>query len=86
MIEPLGLILVVALVPMILRWVPQNPVDGFRIRGTCKDQSGSYDANALSGGLCSAWALCFPSGLRFDGQPILQGRGTHEIWRPSAVS
>lgn len=34
---------------MILRWVPPNPLYGFRIPATCKNKSVWYDANALSG-------------------------------------
>ena len=49
MTEPLGVLLVLASMPMIFRWVPQNPVYGFRIPATCKDKSVWYDANALSG-------------------------------------
>lgn len=47
--EPLGPLLMVFSIPMILRWVPQNPVYGFRIPATCHDKSVWYDANALSG-------------------------------------
>jgi hypothetical protein len=47
--EPLGPILMVLSIPMILRWVPQNPLYGFRIPATCKNKSVWYDANALAG-------------------------------------
>lgn len=47
--EPLGPILVLLSIPMMLRWVPPNPLYGFRIPATCKNKSVWYDANALSG-------------------------------------
>ena len=47
--EPLGPMLMVLSIPMILRWVPRNPIYGFRIPATCNNKSVWYDANALSG-------------------------------------
>ena len=47
--EPLGPILIVLSIPLILRWVPRNPIYGFRIPATCRNESVWYDANALSG-------------------------------------
>lgn len=47
--EPLGPILMVLSIPLILRWVPQNPIYGFRVPATCKNKSVWYDANALAG-------------------------------------
>jgi len=47
--EPLGPILIGLSIPLIFRWVPPNPVYGFRIPATCKNKSVWYDANALSG-------------------------------------
>lgn len=47
--EPLGVVLMALSIPLIFRWVPQNPVYGFRIPATCKNKSVWYDANALSG-------------------------------------
>lgn len=47
--EAIGPVLLVLSIPMMLRWVPQNRVFGFRIPATLRHESVWYDANALSG-------------------------------------
>jgi uncharacterized membrane protein len=47
--EALGPVLIVASIPLILRWVPQNRVYGFRVPATLRNESVWYDANALFG-------------------------------------
>jgi len=47
--EALGPILIVLSIPLILRWVPQNRVFGFRVAATLGNKSVWYDVNALCG-------------------------------------
>ena len=47
--EALGPVLLVCSIPMMLRWIPQNRVLGFRIAATLRHKSLWYDVNALSG-------------------------------------
>ena len=47
--EAVGPILVVLSIPLMLRWIPQNRLYGFRIAATLRDKSVWYDANARSG-------------------------------------
>jgi uncharacterized membrane protein len=47
--EALGPLLLVLSVPLMLRWIPPNPIYGLRIPATRRDRSVWYDANALSG-------------------------------------
>lgn len=47
--EALGPILIVVSIPLMLRWVPQNRIYGFRIPATLRNRSVWYDANARSG-------------------------------------
>ncbi len=46
--EAIGIVLIVASVPLLLRRVPPNRVYGFRVPATLRDRSVWYDANALS--------------------------------------
>ena len=45
----LGPALIVLSVPLVMRWVPRNPIYGFRVPATCRKKSVWYDANALCG-------------------------------------
>lgn len=45
--EALGPVLIVLSIPLLFRWIPRNPIYGFRIAATLKDESVWYDANAL---------------------------------------
>jgi uncharacterized membrane protein len=47
--EAIGPVLVLASIPLILRWIPQNRIFGFRVPATLRNKSVWYDANALSG-------------------------------------
>lgn len=47
--EPVGPILVVLSIPLMLRWVPRNPLYGFRVAATLRDDATWYDVNASSG-------------------------------------
>lgn len=46
--EAIGPVLILLSLPLMLRWVPQNRVYGFRIAATLRNKSVWYDANALS--------------------------------------
>jgi uncharacterized membrane protein len=45
--EAIGPLLIVLSIPLVLRWVPQNRIYGFRIPPTGRSKSVWYDANAL---------------------------------------
>jgi uncharacterized membrane protein len=47
--EAIGPVLMLTSIPLILRWIPQNRLYGFRIPATLRNQSVWYDANALCG-------------------------------------
>src|SRR5215203_1193013 len=47
--EALGPVLLVLSIPLMLRWIPQNHIYGFRIAATLANKSVWYDANALLG-------------------------------------
>jgi hypothetical protein len=47
--EAFGPVLLVLSIPMMLRWVLQNRLFGFRVPATLHHKSVWYDANALSG-------------------------------------
>jgi uncharacterized membrane protein len=47
--EALGPILILASIPLILRWIPRNHFYGLRVPATLSDESIWYDANALCG-------------------------------------
>ena len=46
--EALGPILLVLSIPLALRWVPRNPLYGFRVPATLRDDKIWYDINARS--------------------------------------
>lgn len=46
--EALGPALIVLSLPLLLRWVPPNPIYGFRVPATCRNRSVWYDGNALA--------------------------------------
>lgn len=46
--EAIGPVLVVLSIPLILRWVPRNPLYGFRVPATLRDDGIWYDINARS--------------------------------------
>jgi hypothetical protein len=50
--EAIGPILILLSIPLILRWIPQNRLVGFRIPATRNNRSLWYDANALCGRHC----------------------------------
>lgn len=45
--EAIGPVLVLVSIPLMLRWIPQNRIYGFRIPATLRNKSVWYDANAL---------------------------------------
>lgn len=45
--EAIGPIIVLLSIPLLFRWIPRNPVYGFRVAATLADASVWYDANAL---------------------------------------
>jgi hypothetical protein len=47
--EAIGPVLLVASIPLLLRWVPRNGFYGFRIPATLRSDSVWYDVNALCG-------------------------------------
>ena len=48
-VEAFGPALIVLSIPLILQWVPQNLIDGFRVPPTLRNKTVWYDANALCG-------------------------------------
>jgi uncharacterized membrane protein len=47
--EALGPVLILVSIPLMLRWVPQNRIYGFRIAATLRNRSVWYDTNARAG-------------------------------------
>ena len=45
--EAIGPVLLLVSIPLMLRWVPQNRIYGFRVPATLRNRSVWYDANAL---------------------------------------
>lgn len=46
--EAIGPVLVALSLPLLLRWIPPNPIYGFRVPATCRNPSVWYDGNALA--------------------------------------
>lgn len=47
--EALGPLLLVLSMPLMLRWVPRNPLYGFRVPATLRDDDVWYEVNASAG-------------------------------------
>jgi hypothetical protein len=47
-VEALGPVLILLSIPLALRWVPRNPLYGFRVGATLKHDAVWYDVNAHS--------------------------------------
>lgn len=69
--QTIGPILVVLSIPLALRWVPRNPLYGFRVPATLRDDQIWYEVNAgsarqfgLLGALMVALGFILPLGVR----------------------